>query len=105
MVKQLLTSILRFLRRDWVALLALLVSLYGLLIVRSSSRKFDILEKRIQVVENVTSTQFDAIQKSLESIDAHLAVLDQYASADWSHFHGIENNINIDSKTKTSKKK
>lgn len=80
--------------------LCLLIVVYCLLQTHSLNKRLDLLDSRVTVVENCTTKQYDEIQKTLTAINSHLEVLDKYASADWQHFYGIQNNVNIDSKTK-----
>lgn len=66
----------------------------------SLGKRIDVLENRVNTVDLSISNQFEEIQKTLLSINSHLELLDKYAAADWEHFYGINNTINIDSKTK-----
>lgn len=80
--------------------LCLLIVVYCLLQTHSLNKRLDLLDERVSIVENCTTKQYAEIQKTLTAINSHLEVLDKYASADWQHFYGIQNNVNIDSKTK-----
>lgn len=66
----------------------------------SLGKRLDVLENRVDTFDMSISKQFQEIQNTLLSINSHLELLDKYASADWEHFYGINNTINIDSKTK-----
>ena len=81
-------------------LVCVLLVVYCLLQANSLNKRIDLIENRVTTVEQTICSQFDEIQKTLLSINAHLELLDKYASADWEHFYGVQNNINIDSKTK-----
>ncbi len=81
-------------------LVSVLLVVYCLFQTNSLNKRIDLIENRVTTVEQTICSQFDEIQKTLLSINAHLELLDKYASADWEHFYGIQNNINVESKTK-----
>lgn len=85
-------------------LVCVLLVVYCLLQTYSLNKRIDLIENRVTTVEKTICSQFDEIQKTLLSINAHLELLDKYASADWEHFYGIEIHNNIDSKSKSKKK-
>lgn len=80
--------------------ICVLLVVYCLLHTYSLNKRIELIENRVTTVEKTICSQFDEIQKTLLSINAHLELLDKYASADWEHFYGVQNNINIESKTK-----
>lgn len=81
-------------------LICVLLVVYCLFQTFALNKRIELIESRVNTVEKTICSQFDEIQKTLLSINAHLDLLDKYASADWEHFYGVQNNINIESKTK-----
>lgn len=77
-----------------------ILSAYALVSVDHLNKRVTLLEERVSTIEDTSIKQFSDIQNTLLSINAHLELLDKYASADWEHFYGIQNNINVESKTK-----
>ena len=81
-------------------LISVLLVVYCLYQTYSLNKRIDLIDNRVNTIESTICSQFDEIQKTLLSINTHLELLDKYASADWEHFYGIQNNINVESKTK-----
>lgn len=104
MFKKILSFIRRVSFSDVILFLCLFLCVLSFSSSRDNSKRIDVLEKRITVIEEDISSSLKILNNKLDAIDVHLSVLDKYASADWQHYFGIEVNNNIESKTKSKKK-